>query len=76
MGDMKLVLKTALFTVVMPGTFAVLIPILLAGDRAAASGVALGVALFLFAFGTIVYLRSAWDFAVFGSGTPAPIDAP
>ena len=73
---MKLFLKTTLFTVVMPGTFAVLLPILLVGDRTAAGSAALGVALFLFALGTIVYLRSAWDFAVFGSGTPAPIDAP
>ena len=71
-----LFLKTALFTVVMPGTFAVLLPILIAADRTAVGGAALGLALFLFAFGTVVYLRSAWDFAVFGSGTPAPIDAP
>ncbi len=73
---MKLLLKTTLFTVVMPGTFAVLLPILLAGDRTAASGATLGLALFLFAFGSVRYLRSAWDFAVYGSGTPAPIDAP
>ena len=73
---MKLFLKTALFTVVMPGTFAVLLPILIAADRTAVGGAALGLALSLFAFGTVVYLRSAWDFAVFGSGTPAPIDAP
>ncbi|MDE0099386.1 MAG: isoprenylcysteine carboxylmethyltransferase family protein [Truepera sp.] len=73
---MKLFLKTTLFTVVMPGTFAVLFPILLAGDRTASSGVTLGFALLLFALGSVLYLRSAWDFAVFGSGTPAPIDAP
>lgn len=73
---MKLFLKTALFTVVMPGTFAVLLPILITADRTAVGGAALGLALFLFAFGTVVYLRSAWDFAVFGSGTPAPTDAP
>ena len=73
---MKLFLKTTLFTLVMPGTFAVLFPILLAGERTAASGAALGLALFLFALGSILYLRSAWDFAVFGRGTPAPIDAP
>ena len=73
---MKLLLKTALFTVVMPGTFAVLLPILIAADRTSASGEALGLALSLFAFGTVVYLRSAWDFAAFGRGTPAPIDAP
>ena len=35
-----------------------------------------GLALFLFGLGIVLYLRSAWDFAVFGSGTPAPIDAP
>ena len=73
---MKLFLKTALFTVVMPGTFAVLLPILIAADRTSAGGAALGLALSLFAFGIVVYLRSAWDFAAFGRGTPAPIDAP
>ena len=73
---MKLFLKTTLFTVVIPGTFAVLLPILLAGDRTASSGAILVLALFLFALGSVLYLRSAWDFAVSGSGTPAPIDAP
>ena len=73
---MKLFLKVALFTVVMPGTFAVLLPVLIAGDRAVASGATLGLAVGLFAFGLVLYLRSAWDFAVFGGGTPAPIDAP
>jgi hypothetical protein len=33
---MKRFLKAALFTVVMPGTFAVLVPVLLVGDRAVA----------------------------------------
>ena len=73
---MKLFLKTTLFTLVMPGMFAVLFPILVAGERTAASGAALGLALFLFALGSMLHLRSASDFAVFGRGTPAPIDAP
>ena len=73
---MKLFLKTALFAVVMPGAFAVLVPILLAGDRTAAGGPTLGLALCLFGLGIVLYFRSAWDFAVFGGGTPAPIDAP
>ena len=73
---MKLFLKVALFTVVMPGTFAGLLPVLIAGDRAVAGGATLGLALGLFALGLVLYLRSAWDFAAFGSGTPAPIDAP
>ncbi len=73
---MKLFLKVALFTVVMPGTFAGLLPPLIVGDRAVAGGPTLGVAYSLFAFGIVIYLRSAWDFATFGGGTPAPIDAP
>ena len=73
---MKLFLKVALFTVVMPGTFAGLLPVLIADGRAVAGGATLGLALGLFALGLVLYLRSAWDFAVFGSGTPAPIDAP
>ena len=73
---MKLFLKVALFTVVMPGTFAVLVPVLIAGDRTVSGGAKLGLALGLLALGLVLYLRSAWDFAVFGSGTPAPIDAP
>ena len=73
---MKLFLKTALFTIIMPGTFAGLVPVLLAGDRTAASGATLGLALSLFGLGIVLYLRSAWDFAVSGGGTPAPIDAP
>ena len=36
----------------------------------------LWLALCLFGIGIVLYVRSAWDFAVFGSGTPAPIDAP
>ncbi len=73
---MKLFLKIALFTVMMPGTVAVLLPLFLAGDRTAASGATLVLALSLFALGIVLYLQCAWDFAVFGSGTPAPIDAP
>lgn len=73
---MTLFLKTALFTVLVPGTFAVVLPILFAGDRPAATGGTLALALVLLVLGAVLYLRSAWDFAVSGGGTPAPIDAP
>lgn len=73
---MTLFLKTALFTVLVPGTFAVVLPIVLAGDRPAATGGTLVLALVLLVLGAALYLRSAWDFAVSGGGTPAPIDAP
>ena len=73
---MKLFLRVAVFTVVVPGTFAGLLPVLIVGDRAVAGGATLALACGLFAFGLVIYLRSAWDFAMFGSGTPAPMDAP
>ena len=73
---MTLFLKTALFTVLCPGTFAVVLPILVAGDRPAGTGGTLVLALVLLVLGAALYLRSAWDFAVSGGGTPAPIDAP
>ena len=73
---MKLFLKVALFTVVVPGTFAGLLPVLIVDDRAVAGGAMVALASALFACGLVLYLRSAWDFAVFGSGTPAPMDAP
>ena len=73
---MRLFLKAALFTAVVPGTVAVLVPLLLKGDRAVAGGVTLVLAVCLFALGVGLYLRCVWDFAVSGGGTPAPIDAP
>ncbi len=73
---MKLFLKVALFTLVVPGGVAVLAPFLLGGDRTVAGGVWLGLAVGLFALGIAIYLRSVWDFAKIGRGTPAPIDAP
>ncbi|WP_419164519.1 methyltransferase family protein [Candidatus Palauibacter sp.] len=73
---MKLFLKSALFTLVAPGTFAGVIPFLLARDRTAGTGATLVLASLLFAAGVALYLRCAWDFAAFGRGTPAPIDQP
>ncbi len=73
---MLLVLKNLIFTVVVPGTVAILLPWLIAGDQAISSVAAVAVALPLLLAGTAVYLWCVWDFAVFGRGTPAPIDAP
>ena len=69
-------LKTALFTVVVPTSVAVLIPLFIGGDRAAADGLARVFAFLLLAVGALLYLRSAWNFASFGRGTPAITDAP
>lgn len=73
---MMLYLKSALFAVVSQGVFAVLVPLLLAGDRYFAAGPAVVVAGLLFTLGVAVYARCAWDFVRFGRGTPSPMDAP
>jgi protein-S-isoprenylcysteine O-methyltransferase Ste14 len=73
---MLLILKNLLFTLVVPGTIGVYVPLLLVQSRAPASGVMFYLALALLATGGVLYAWCVWDFAVFGRGTPAPIDAP
>ena len=73
---MVLLLKNLLFTLVVPGTVAVFVPLLIAQNRSPASGPTFAFALALFAAGGAIYARCVWDFATFGRGTPAPIDAP
>lgn len=73
---MVLLLKNLLFTLVAPGTVGVYLPLLLGGEREAASGMRLALAVCLLAAGAAIYAWCVWDFATFGRGTPAPIDAP
>ena len=72
-------IKTAIFTVVVPGTVAIYMPQALR-DRVAADHVSRsvfsGAWLAPFLCGAAIYVWCAWDFAVKGLGTPAPIDAP
>ena len=70
-----LILKNLLFTVVVPGSVAVYVPMYLVGDDRGGF-LSLGLAAGLFAIGLCIYLWCLWDFAAFGRGTPAPIDAP
>lgn len=72
--------KVMLFTVLVPGTVTLYIPYSLVSG---AGGNILTANLFLalpaalcFLIGGAIYLRCAWDFAVVGLGTPAPIDPP
>lgn len=73
---MILLLKNLLFTVVVPGTVAIWVPLLLAGGRPPAPGWSFAAGLGLLAVGGAIYAWCLWDFAAFGRGTPAPIDAP
>jgi protein-S-isoprenylcysteine O-methyltransferase Ste14 len=68
------ILKTLLFTIVVPGTVAVYIPRLLLGGFSKpqpAFAYWLGGAMII--VGALIYFRCAWEFSVRGLGTPAPI---
>jgi protein-S-isoprenylcysteine O-methyltransferase Ste14 len=77
---LPLLLKNLLFTFVVPATVAVYVPLWLAPE-APLGPARLGpawrwLALAPLAAGLCVYTWCVWDFASFGSGTPAPVDAP
>jgi protein-S-isoprenylcysteine O-methyltransferase Ste14 len=72
-----LVLKNVLYTVAVPALVAVYLPLYLAHERGC--GVSSGlfvVAILLLATGCGIIVKSVWDFAVWGKGTPFPIDPP
>lgn len=74
-----LLFKNLVFTVVVPGTFGVYIPMAIAratGARAGGVGIfwLLGFALLM--AGMLIYLICVMEFGIMGRGTPAPIDAP
>jgi protein-S-isoprenylcysteine O-methyltransferase Ste14 len=71
-----LLLKNLAFTVLVPGTVAVFVPLQIAAGRSLASDWGVALALAAFALGAAIYAWCVWDFATFGRGTPAPIDAP
>lgn len=68
------ILNTILFTIFVPGTVAILIPRWLMGGYARPlNDLWAWVGYLLFLCGSAVYFRCAWEFAVHGLGTPAPI---
>ena len=67
-------LKTLLFTIVVPGTVAAYIPsLILGGFSKPQSGLVSWLGGAMIAVGALIYFRCAWEFAVRGLGTPAPI---
>jgi protein-S-isoprenylcysteine O-methyltransferase Ste14 len=74
---MLLLFKNLLFTLIIPGTVAVYLPLRLVRDnRQLVTGPAFGTGCLLLLLGASIYAWCVWDFATFGRGTPAPIDAP
>ena len=71
------ILKTALFVILVPGTVLVWIPYMLLRKAIPwPPGWFNWLALAPLASGAAILLNCAWEFAVAGLGTPAPIDPP
>ena len=74
---MSLLLKNLLFTLLIPGTVGVYLPLIIARGRGLAAFpplVTLGVV--LYALGACAYAWTVWDFATSGKGTPFPLSGP
>jgi len=74
---MSLLLKNLLFTLLIPGTVGVYLPLIIARGRGLAGFpplVTLGVV--LYALGACAYAWTVWDFATSGKGTPFPLSGP
>lgn len=69
-------IKTLLFTLVMPGTIGVYLPQWLKKGGGELPLAVRAAGLTLFVCGAAIYFWCAWDFVSKGLGTPAPIDAP
>ena len=71
------VLKTLVFVVLVPGTALLWVPYLLLRKAVPwPAGWINWMAVVPCALGAAILLKCAWDFAVVGLGTPAPIDPP
>jgi len=73
---MSLLLKNLLFTVLVPGTVAIYVPLRMTSRVPSATGPRFVLSMSALAVGAAIYTWCVWDFARFGRGTPAPIDAP
>jgi protein-S-isoprenylcysteine O-methyltransferase Ste14 len=73
-SPVRSILNTIIFTVLVPGSVSVLGPYLLLQRSATlALGPLTLLGLLGIGFGAAIYFRCAWEFAVRGLGTPAPI---
>ena len=67
--------KTAIFTILVPDTVAVVVPGAI-GTDASTPTLYSSIGFLPMVLGVAIYSWCAWDFATAGQGTPAPIDAP
>ncbi len=75
-ASLTLFIKSLVFTFIVPGSVAVLIPHLISGEvRLNITYINFSGILFI-STGFAIYCWCVWDFIILGKGTPAPIDAP
>src|ERR1700693_2033942 len=68
------ILQTLLFTILVPGSVLVLIPFWILGGFPWPTGSPrTGLGIVTMVMGAAIYFRCAWEFAVRGLGTPAPV---
>src|ERR1700719_4167024 len=68
------ILKTLIFTILVPGFVTLYVPYILLGrTHSPGHGPLAWLGVLCSAVGTGIYFRCAWEFAVRGLGTPAPI---
>jgi len=68
------IFDTVLFTILVPGTVTVLVPyLILGGYGGLAHKPLMWLGAVVVGLGAAIYFRCAWEFAVRGLGTPAPI---
>jgi hypothetical protein len=72
---MWLLIKNLAFTILVPGSVAVFVPLLVLSHPLEVPSTA-PLALLLLFVGASIYAWCLWDFAITGRGTPAPIDPP
>jgi protein-S-isoprenylcysteine O-methyltransferase Ste14 len=73
---MSLLIRNVLFTIIVPGTGAVVVPWLILGGKSATDGLPAWIGAVLIGAGLVLYLWCLWLFAKVGRGTPGPWDAP
>jgi protein-S-isoprenylcysteine O-methyltransferase Ste14 len=73
---MSLFLKNLLFTVLVPGVVAAVVPVWVFDHPQPGVSMPSIVGGVLLAIGAAIYTWCVWDFATSGRGTPAPIDPP
>jgi len=73
---MLLFLRNLAFTLIVPGTVAVYVPLYVTRTEPIGPRGALIAGSVLIFLGAAIFFTCQWDFAVWGRGTPAPIDAP